>query len=123
MTDFVEVGVGRDSTLLVESSTTELAAPAGRLRDLGAAAAQDFEAAMESVRTAAQSAVMRIKGSADVPDEITLQFAIQLAAEAGVVVARTGATANMTISLKWKTGEDSNNGNLQVIDSSDMGQG
>ena len=72
---------------------------------------------MESVRTAAQSAVMRIKGSADVPDEITLQFAIQLAAEAGVVVARTGATANMTISLKWKTGEDSNNGNLQVIDS------
>ena len=35
------------------------------------------------------------------PSEVAVEFSVQLAAEAGVVIASTSATANMKVTLKW----------------------
>jgi Trypsin-co-occurring domain 1 len=38
---------------------------------------------------------------ADWPDEVNIEFAVKLSADANVIIARTGAEANFTISLRW----------------------
>ncbi|MGW7524594.1 CU044_2847 family protein [Streptomyces sp. NPDC054783] len=58
-----------------------------------ARAAGSFEAALEGVRTAAASTLRRMSRLPQRPDEVTVEFGIQLDAEVGAVLARTGHRA------------------------------
>jgi hypothetical protein len=102
--EFVEIPIGEGSALVVEVEDTEAVVAAGRAHDLAARGIQTFQAAMGGIREAASTAVEEMTQLARPPEEVTLQFSVQLAAEAGVVVARTAATANMNISLTWNLG-------------------
>jgi len=112
--DYVEVQIGENRGLLVESNMDEGIVAAGRLRDISASTAQSFDCAIDSIRDAAIVAVERIMTLPQKPDEIALEFAVQLAAEAGVVIARTTATANFKVCLKWLAGDP--DGKAQEVD-------
>ncbi|MEV0800573.1 CU044_2847 family protein [Kribbella sp. NPDC050281] len=62
---------------------------------------QTFESAVAKVRPAADALLASLSGLQSKPSEITIEFAIQLTAEAGVCIATLGASANFKIALKW----------------------
>lgn len=112
MPAYVELEVTPGSTLLVEAppSSENLLVDAGRAEDLSGKAVSTLAAALDSIRAAGASVISRMRNMEHRPDEITLEFAIQLAAEAGVVIASTSATANMRISFKWVEGDKDETG-------------
>jgi cysteine synthase len=103
MSDYVEVRVDDRTILVVEASDlrTGPVVEAGRVRDLANQAATSFGGAVEALTSAASSVITRAREMEKIPDEVAVEFVIQLAAEAGVVVAKSSATANMTITFTW----------------------
>jgi uncharacterized protein YfiM (DUF2279 family) len=66
---------------------------------------------MDSLRDAAEMTVAHVTKLARQPDQVTVQFSVQLGTEAGVVIARAAATANMSVSLTWgASGEGADHG-------------
>lgn len=66
-----------------------------------ARAERTFGEMLDTVRPVAESFVGRLRGMADAPDEITLEFGVSLSAQADVVIASTATSANFTVSLTW----------------------
>jgi hypothetical protein len=100
--DFVEVPLPDGLSLVVER--TDLGpgtVPAGRLRDLAESATESFDSAMTRLRAAAGAVTGRMHEMAQPPDEVTVQFAVKLATQAGVVIANTSAEANLSVTFKW----------------------
>src|SRR5215207_11203438 len=75
-----------------------------RSRRIAEQATETFEAALGKVRSAADAMLTSLSGLTSAPDEMTVEFAIQLNAEVGggVCIATLGSTANFKIALKWK---------------------
>jgi Trypsin-co-occurring domain 1 len=73
-----------------------------RSRQIAERATETFEAAVSKVRSAADAMLTSLSGLNSTPDDITVEFAIQLNAEAGVCIATLGSSANFKIALKWK---------------------
>ena len=69
-------------------------------------AGQTFESALDKIKPAAGAIISRLRGLADPPDEIEVEFGLTLNAEAGAFVAAAGAEANYTVKLTWKREED-----------------
>jgi len=69
-------------------------------------AGQTFEQALDKIKPAASVIISRLRGLADPPDEIEVEFGLTLSAETGAFVAAAGAEANYTVKLTWKRGED-----------------
>lgn len=63
-------------------------------------AQQTLEKSLDKVRPAAQYLLEKLRGLHDAPDEIEVQFGLNLSAAAGIVLA-SGVTANYTVKLKW----------------------
>ena len=63
-------------------------------------AQQTFEKSLEKVKPAAQYILAKLRELHDSPDEIEVQFGLNLSAAAGIVLA-SGITANYTVKLKW----------------------
>lgn len=61
-----------------------------------------FEEATASLTPAAQSLISRLQGLDNPPDEIGIEFGVQLSAEAGAFIASVTAEANFRVSLSWK---------------------
>jgi len=104
--EFVEVAMPEGIGLVVE--TVEIrpgTVPAGRLHDLAESATETFDSAMNRLRNAADTVVRRMRAMAESPDEITVEFAVKLATQAGVVIANTSAEANLSVTLTWNTKE------------------
>jgi len=100
--DFVEVPLPDGLSLVVER--TDLGpgtVPAGRLRDLAESATESFDSAMTRLRAAAGAVMGRMHEMPQPPDEVTVQFAVKLATQAGVVIANTSAEANLSVTFKW----------------------
>jgi Trypsin-co-occurring domain 1 len=100
MADFVEVPIPGGGSLLVEvTESVDEVVRAGRLHDLADSATESFESALDRVARAAEAARHRLKKLE--PSETTVEFAIKLASEAGVVVASTSLEANLKIQMRW----------------------
>jgi hypothetical protein len=100
--EFVEVPVSDGVSLLVETVDIRPGTvPAGRLHDLAESATETFDSAMTRLRVAAGTVVRRMRDMAQPPDEVSVQFAVKLATQAGVVIANTSAEANLSVTLKW----------------------
>lgn len=85
--------------------------PYGETRDIKEKvieSAQDYFAdGMTLARHCAASMVESLQtlGAAVRPDEVELQLAIKLDAQAGAVLAKLGAEAQLQVTLKWTTKE------------------
>jgi len=63
---------------------------------------ETFEAAFARIRPAAMAAIGSLRTLSDRPQEIEIEFGIQLSAEIGAIVAHTAAEANFRVTLRWK---------------------
>ena len=64
-------------------------------------ARQTFEDASARVQPAAQALVSRLRALTDAPDEVGVEFGLELSAEAGAFIASASTTANFKVSLAW----------------------
>ena len=67
-----------------------------------AKAGQSFDKALESIKPAAAALILKLKGLHEPPDEISLEFGINLNASVGAVIAATTLGANYKVTMTWK---------------------
>jgi hypothetical protein len=103
MPKYVQVAVGDHCTVPVEvpSASERAVVEAGRTKNVASAAVETFSSTMDAITVAAENVIVRAGKLPQRPNELTIEFSVQLAAEAGVVVASTSATANMRVSFRW----------------------
>jgi Trypsin-co-occurring domain 1 len=63
-----------------------------------------FEEATATVAPAASSLIARLRSAVDPPDEIAVEFGVQLSAQTGAFVASAAAEANFRVSMTWRGG-------------------
>jgi hypothetical protein len=71
-----------------------------------ARATQSLDAMVAIVQPVAEAFVTRLRGLADTPDEIKLEFGVTVSAEADLVIANTTGGATFSVSLIWKRAAD-----------------
>jgi len=75
---------------------------AARPAEIAARASETLESAFSRVQPAALAVVSNLRDLTDAPDEIEVEFGIQLSAEIGAIVAHTAGEANFHVRLVWK---------------------
>lgn len=78
-------GIGRDRDTLVDKAD------------------RTFEQATAAVTPAARSLIAQLRSIENPPDEIGIEFGIQLSAQTGAFIASVGAGANFTMHLTWRS--------------------
>ena len=103
MAEYTDIYVEDGVALVVQipESSEPMVVEAGRARELSEQAITSFGTAIDSIRTAAAAVIRRSKTMEHRPTEVTVEFSIQLAAAAGVVIASTAAAANMRVAFTW----------------------
>jgi Trypsin-co-occurring domain 1 len=69
-------------------------------------AQQSFEQAVGRVQPAVQVMLARLRALADAPDEVQVEFGVQLSAQAGAFVAAASSTGNFRVSMTWRSQPD-----------------
>ena len=105
MSRLVEFALQDGGTVLVQVDEAA-AAPAtrglGDRRLVTEQAQQTFEQAIARVQPAAQALISRLRALADAPDEVGVEFGLELSAEAGAFIAAASSTANFKVTLAWR---------------------
>jgi len=65
-------------------------------------ARQTFEEAVSRVQPAVEGVITQLRSLAEVPDEVHVEFGLDLSAEAGAFIAAVSTTANFTVALTWR---------------------
>lgn len=73
---------------------------AGRPGEIVAQAAQSLESALKSVTPAAQSILATLRQAG--PHAVTVEFGLELTAQAGAVIAKTEGKCHLKVALHWK---------------------
>ena len=103
MRRLVKFELPQGGTLIAEVDEPERAGP----RPAGVGEAIDratvgLEQAIAKVRPFAELLLTQLKGLSSEPTEIGVEFGIKLNAEAGALIAKTGAEGNCKVTLNWK---------------------
>jgi hypothetical protein len=77
-------GLGKDRSSLVEEAD------------------KTFEDATAAVIPAARSLMARLRSIDDSPDEVGIQFGVQLSAQTGAFIASVAGQANFMVSMTWR---------------------
>jgi len=65
-------------------------------------ARQTFEEAFGRVQPAVEGVIGQLRSLAEVPDEVHVEFGLDLNAEVGAFIAAVSTTANFTVGLTWR---------------------
>lgn len=65
-------------------------------------ARQSFEQAVGRVQPAVQGLLNQLRSLADTPEQIEVEFGLQLSAEVGAFVAGASTTGNFKVSMTWR---------------------
>lgn len=65
-------------------------------------ARRSFEEGVDRVMPAVANVIGRLRALADQPDEVRVEFGLDLHAEAGAFVASASAGANFSVSMTWR---------------------
>jgi hypothetical protein len=104
----VEFPLEGGGSIVIEATDEPTRASTGFLRGEDArpapqAAAQSFDASVEGVRRSAELLVSKLRGLSNVPDEMTISFALSASGElGGLTVSKGGNEANFNVMLKWQ---------------------
>ncbi len=77
-------GLGNDGSALVEKAD------------------KTFEDATAALTPAARSLIARFRSIDDAPDEVGIEFGVQLSAQTGAFIASVAAEANFKVSMTWR---------------------
>ena len=106
MKRLVEFSLDQGGSVLVEvnePSAGPVTRGLGRDRaDLVDKADKTFEDATAAVTPAARSLITRLRSIEDPPDEVGIEFGVQLSAQSGAFIASVAAEANFTVSMTWR---------------------
>ncbi|MER6029904.1 CU044_2847 family protein [Streptomyces sp. NPDC001851] len=94
---------GGGSILVEASSTADGPVKAGRVEEAVRDLPESLQAALAPVGTAARAAVNQLRKAG--PHEITVEFGVDLAVEAGAVITRAGAHAHLHVTVRWEKDE------------------
>ncbi len=61
-----------------------------------------LDGAIDAVVPAAETLVRRLRETAGGPDELTVEFGLQMSAQAGAYIAQATSTANFRVSMTWR---------------------
>ncbi len=104
MGHLVEFGLPDGGTVLVEVDGPAQG-PVVRGIDGGRVAERaqmSFEAAVGRIRPAVQGMIRELRALSNQPDEVQIEFGLNLHAEAGAFVAQACADANFSVTLTWR---------------------
>jgi hypothetical protein len=121
MSRLVEFPLQDGGSVLVQVDEAAAGGPVTRGlgdRHVTAQAAQTFEQAIARVQPAAQALISRLRALADAPDEVGVEFGLELSAEAGAFIAAASSTANFKVTLTWRRNHPAR---PQPVDSGDPG--
>ena len=121
MTQLVEFPLTTGGSVLVEVTdhTTGPVTRGLKAADVTARAQQTFEEAINRVRPAVDSVISQLRSLAQAPDEVHVEFGLDLHAEAGAFIAAVSTTANFTVALTWRRQAPlSERGNIVLPDGS-----
>jgi hypothetical protein len=110
MSELVQFDLVRGGTVLVRVDENFVGAEPGPLvrgglrdrADLPQRAARTFDESVRAIQPAAEVLLQTMSGLSNSPDEIQVEFAIELSAQAGACIATLGSTANFRVSLTWR---------------------
>jgi hypothetical protein len=77
-------GLGKDPPALVEKAD------------------KTFEDATATITPAARSLIARLRAIDDPPDEVRIDFGVELSAQTGAFIASVAGRANFTVSMVWR---------------------
>jgi NADPH-dependent glutamate synthase beta subunit-like oxidoreductase len=69
-------------------------------------ARQSFEQAVGRVQPAVQGLLTQLRSLAETPEQIQVEFGLQLSAEVGAFVAGASTTGNFKVSMTWRRPPD-----------------
>jgi hypothetical protein len=69
-------------------------------------ARQSFEQAVSRVQPAVQGLLNQLRSLAETPEQIQVEFGLQLSAEVGAFVAGASTTGNFKVSMTWRRQPD-----------------
>ena len=103
MTHLVEFPLEDGSTMIVEVTESEQAGleRVSRGGDIILRAQVTLENSLDRIKPAAQFIVEKLRSLHDTPDQIEVQFGVNLSAECGAVLAAAGVAANYSVKLLW----------------------
>uniref|UniRef100_A0AAU2K3H7 Trypsin-co-occurring domain-containing protein n=1 Tax=Streptomyces sp. NBC_00049 TaxID=2903617 RepID=A0AAU2K3H7_9ACTN len=106
MSELVELRLKNGASVLVEASPST----SGRVMrgrgsgDMVTKAGETLEDALGSLGPAVRGIVSELRKAADWPDQVEVEFAIKITADANMLIARSGGEANFRITLRWSGG-------------------
>ncbi len=111
MLQLVEFPLDGGGTVVVEVAAAPPAAERGPTRgfratgELAVSAKETFQEAFSRIQPAADAMISRLRDVADPPDEVEIEFGVQLTAEFGAVVAKASGDANFRVLMRWRARE------------------
>lgn len=99
----VEFPTADGDTVLIEVKEPAAGMVTRGLRDTAVTerAQKTFEEAVRCARPAVEGVLTQLRTIAESPDEIHVEFGLDLHAEAGAFIAAASATANFTVTITW----------------------
>ncbi|MFJ8108381.1 CU044_2847 family protein [Streptomyces sp. NPDC096132] len=91
---------GGGSVLVEARAEAEGPVKAGRLVDVVREVPGTLQDALEPITEAAQAALDQLRKAR--PDEITVEFGVDLAVEAGAVITKGRATGHLQVTVSWR---------------------
>jgi hypothetical protein len=61
-----------------------------------------FEHAIGRIQPAASALIQKLRSLPEAPDEVNVEFGLELSAEAGAFIASASTAANFKVSLTWR---------------------
>ncbi len=103
MSQLVKMDLADGGSVLVETSEVDggPVTRGGRTEDMVTSAGATLESALDQLGPVVKGVVSKLREAADWPDEVSVEFAIRLSADANVIIARSTAEANFRILLHW----------------------
>lgn len=101
----VEFPVAAGGTVLVQVPDEQPTGPVMRGRAAESTidrADQTFEMALSTVRTVAQGLIVQLKDLAVQPQQVNVEFGIELTGKTGAVLVAASACAQLKVSLTWR---------------------
>jgi Trypsin-co-occurring domain 1 len=103
MEGVVEFRLEQGGYVLVEgASLGAMPGTRGVIDSIKEQAEETFETAIARVRPVAQSVIEQLRQLAQPPQEVTVEFGLQLSGQAGVIITSTEASSHFRIALVWR---------------------
>ncbi|WP_164205525.1 CU044_2847 family protein [[Micrococcus luteus] ATCC 49442] len=108
MTRLVEFPTANGAAVLVEvkDGAAGPVTRGGAHGEVFARAQQTFENALGNIRPAVQAVIDELLSVSNRPDEVCIEFGLDVHAEVGAFIAAASSTSNFKVTLTWRSGPD-----------------